>query len=224
MDFAPTEQDLRDFLHLYERRPIKTNDGGMKAPDMFTLYWTCRVTKPNIVVESGVWRGQSTWLIRQVCGEKTEIVCLDPRENTNGWVDPSSHTTYLMGKKFVDFGALSINGPGRQGILCFFDDHQDAWERLQQCARAGIKKVLFNDNYPPGCGAHRTLAHCDPQEVRAICKTYFVFPNVVGAAIKTGDESHPCACLFDGSDVPEGLGVFAEEANAYRWNTFVELP
>jgi hypothetical protein len=223
MDFKPTESDFREFLALYARRPIMANDGGMKAPDMFTLFWTCRTLKPNVVVESGVWRGQSTWLIREVCGANATIICLDPRQNTHGWVDASPRTTYLMGPSFVDFGSLSIEGGNTPGVLCFFDDHQDAWLRVEQCTRFGIKNVLFNDNYPPGCGAHRTLAHCDPEQVRAACQSYLVFPNIVGTSVQTGNGPFACESVFAPDALPPDLALFAAESDAYRWNTFVEL-
>jgi len=223
MQFAPTERDFSDFLRLYEERPIKVNNGGMKAPDMFTLFFTCRAIKPRLVIESGVWRGQSTWLIRNACGHETTIACLDPSDIADRWLDASPRTKYLTGRNFVDFGQLAVAQADRDVTLCFFDDHQDAWVRLEQCVRAGLKKILFNDNYPPGCGSHRTLAHCPREDVDRLCRTYTIFPNIVGPAVSTGEGAFACPSFFDIESLPPGLQPFLDESSSYRWNTFVEL-
>ncbi len=36
--------------------------------------------------------------------------------------------------------------------LAFFDDHQNALRRLQQCQWFGFRHAIFEDNYPPGRG------------------------------------------------------------------------
>ena len=33
--------------------------------------------------------------------------------------------------------------------LAFFDDHQNAYDRIHQCQKLGIKDIIFEDNYPP---------------------------------------------------------------------------
>jgi hypothetical protein len=223
MQFSPTERDFNEFLRLYEGRPFRSNDGGMKAPDMFTLFFTCRAVKPRLVVESGVWRGQSTWLIRNACGQNTTIACLDPSEIPDRWIDVSPRTTYLTGSNFVDFSELSVDEADRAGTLCLFDDHQDAWMRLEQSAHAGIKSILFNDNYPVGCGSHRTLAHCRREDIDNICRSYTVFPNIVGPSVQTGEGAFACQALFDITTLAPSMRIFLDESNAYRWNTFVEL-
>src|SRR5258706_15702728 len=55
--------ELKGFLPFYETRPIRQNDGGMKSSGLFTLWHILRKVNPKLVVESGVWKGQSTWLI-----------------------------------------------------------------------------------------------------------------------------------------------------------------
>lgn len=52
-----------EFLSLYEHRPIQHNDGGMRTPHMFALWYTCKILQPSVIIESGVWRGQGTWIL-----------------------------------------------------------------------------------------------------------------------------------------------------------------
>ena len=51
------------FEKLYEQRPIKNNIHGMRFQHMFATYFILKKLKPSFVIESGVFRGQSTWLI-----------------------------------------------------------------------------------------------------------------------------------------------------------------
>ena len=52
---------LDDFISLYEKRPIKYNKGGMLFTHMFYFYLILKNLKPELIIESGVFKGQSTW-------------------------------------------------------------------------------------------------------------------------------------------------------------------
>ena len=84
---------------------------------------------------------------------KSKIICLDVLhlDKSIGYVDDSGLTTYHVGESFVDFGKLEIPFD-RETTLLFFDDHQNAPERIFQAKRKGFKWCFFNDNYPSGCG------------------------------------------------------------------------
>ncbi len=58
---------LDTFAEIYATRPIKDNRGGMKSPHMFALWFMARKLSPDLIVESGVWKGQSTWLLETAC-------------------------------------------------------------------------------------------------------------------------------------------------------------
>ena len=36
----------------------------------------------------------------------------------------------------------------KEKTLCFFDDHQNAYQRLKTCKEKGYKYLIFEDNYP----------------------------------------------------------------------------
>src|SRR5690349_11047684 len=80
-DIAWTRDDLlkglEEFAALYAQRPIQDNQGGMKAPHMAYTWFVLKHLRPKVVIESGVWRGQSTWLIEQTCPD-AELHCIDP--------------------------------------------------------------------------------------------------------------------------------------------------
>jgi hypothetical protein len=67
---------LPEFSDIYERRPIRDNKGGMRAPHCFAAWFMLRKLRPTAVVESGLWRGQGTWLIEQACPD-ADLYCID---------------------------------------------------------------------------------------------------------------------------------------------------
>lgn len=221
--------NFKGFFEIYNQTHYN-NNGGMCSCDMFTLYLTLKILNPKIVIESGVWNGLSTKLIRETMGSSTIIICIDPREvppeSCGGWRDTSKNTIYLTGNNFIDFGKIELNTMLRKllpiaiyeniqidkDVLVFFDDHQDSVNRLLQTINLGIKNILYNDNYPLGCGSHYSLEHFFKLDNRKFCKLleykykdkrdyiknsidpdgYFIFPNIFEGKIKTGEGYFHC--------------------------------
>src|SRR4051812_40880727 len=60
---------LESFLPLFEMRPIADNQGGMRSVGLFNVWFLITRLRPKAVLESGIWKGQSTWLIEQAAPE-----------------------------------------------------------------------------------------------------------------------------------------------------------
>ena len=133
---------LKEFAELYEKRPIKNNHGGGHSPHYFWLWWAIKTLKPTTVIESGVWYGQSTWLIEQTM-KKPYIFCIDPEQDRIQY--KSKHAQYHTN----DFSTCSWNG-NIENALVFFDDHVNHHERIQQAKDFGFKHIIFDDNYSHG--------------------------------------------------------------------------
>lgn len=131
----------RQFVRLYSARPIKFNSGGMRAPHAFMTWFFLSKIKPSFVVESGVWRGQGTWLIEQACPQ-AQIVCLDI--NFDNLEYRAKNASYIGS----DFSLVDFSDYDLTNSLCFFDDHQNAFVRLQQMMWKGFQRGIFEDNYP----------------------------------------------------------------------------
>jgi len=227
--------ELKNFSKIYQSRPIITNSGEMRSPDQLSLFFILKKISPNIVIESGVWHGLSTWTIRQAIDPSTTIICLDPLDTI---IYRDQNAKYYIEKNFVDFQDLEIQQNPCDKILAFFDDHIDAFERLIQCYNKGIKYVFFNDNYPPGFGSHLTLnqiikghsKHANQKELlekkmilEKIIETYFIFPNVF--SFRTFPSSNS-TFLYHYTNPKRNnpfYRIYYNEADYYRWNTFVEL-
>lgn len=239
MDLIYTHSDLDIFLRDYYFTDIEANGGGMRINDMFSFYFLLNKLKPDVVVESGVWNGLSTKLIRNVLGKNCKIICLDPREIDNtGFIDNNPNTVYYTGKQFIDFASINLDTYKPNTILCFFDDHQNSAQRLLQCIEKGITHVFFNDNYPVGAGSHYSVQHLIDNDTRdkfilgsqykyAIntlpqidlskrddllkkIKTYTVFPNIFPGIID----------LFEGKFKVSGFFNEDDTANIIKYNAF----
>ena len=70
--------EIEPFLSVFGDRPLKHNPGGMGAPHCFYVWFLVRWLRPQTVIESGVFKGQSTWLIEQAAPQ-ARIFSIDPR-------------------------------------------------------------------------------------------------------------------------------------------------
>jgi len=131
---------LDEFEVLYADRPIKDNQGGMKAPHMFAVWFIAKQLSPDFIVESGVWKGQSTWLLEKACPD-AKLFSIDLNLGSRQYI---SHRAFYSDKDFVEQDWTDISDRS----LVFFDDHQNAYKRLQQCNWFGFKHIIFEDNYP----------------------------------------------------------------------------
>ncbi|URE28409.1 hypothetical protein MUK42_05976 [Musa troglodytarum] len=168
---------LEEFVPIYETRPIKNNMYGMGFDHSFGLWFMARWLKPDLMIESGAFKGHSTWVLRQAMPE-TRIISLSPRHPEKylkkgpAYVD--GNCTYFAGKDFVDFGSVDwASMMKKHGIsdlsrvLVFFDDHQNELKRLKQALKAGFQHLIFEDNYDTGTGDHYSLRQiCDQDYIR----------------------------------------------------------
>ena len=142
---AQMRAHLEEFAEVYARRPIQDNTGGMKAPHMFLAWFVLKVLQPQAIIENGVWLGQGTWLFEQACPQ-ARLYCIDP--NLARIRYRSKRAEYFD----KDFTELDWSELPPDETLVFFDDHQNAYRRVVAAHWAGLKHLMFEDNYPPGRG------------------------------------------------------------------------
>ena len=253
--FGVIKSDFANFQKLYNEfvKVFTDNMGGMGLPDLYSFWYTLKTLKPELIIESGVWKGATTWIIRKTL-PSAKIICLDVL-NVNGFIDKSELTTYYVGESFVDFSQLTMPSFDKDGTLVFFDDHQNAPERLIQAHNKGIKWCLFNDNYPQNCGSHMSISHVVQGDSRFNTNMYvealnkfiemmFIFPNIVGSEVRTMEGTFQTRSIFENeselkeiiNDTPfpvyKDIGIefitidtsaFVKQSCRYRWNTLIKL-
>jgi hypothetical protein len=85
-NFSDVKSEIAEFLELYEKRPIKNNQGGMTSTHLFWTWYVCRKLNPESIIESGVFKGQGTWLFRQAC-PNAKIFSIDPCLEVRTYID-----------------------------------------------------------------------------------------------------------------------------------------
>jgi len=141
--------ELDNFVSLYEQRPIKDNKGGMLFAQMFFFYFILKKIKPEFVIESGIYKGQSTWLIENTL-QDCEIFAIDIDLSQREYISKKANYS-SKDFKFHDFSNISKNS------LVFFDDHINHIDRVLESKYFNIKYIVLEDNYPPGKGDFQTL-------------------------------------------------------------------
>lgn len=144
-----------EFEKIWATKPFHDNIGGLNFYGMFSLWKILKNIQPRYIIESGVWKGASTWLIDQI--ERTEkIVCMDPLIkywHPHNLIYTSKKAVYTT-TDFLDYNFTDIDF---FDTLIFFDDHQDVLPRILKCRELGIKNIVLDDNYKSDLGSHNTL-------------------------------------------------------------------
>ena len=239
------EHELEMFLHTYENRPVRDNQGGMTSAHLFPTWFFCRIFQPRYIIESGIWKGLGTWMFEQAC-PTANIICLDPVMENRQYVSPSAeYSRQDFSLKNWDF----IADGDRARTLCFFDDHQGA-HRLRQAYNLGFTHILYEDNYNDGRGHEGVFPppyegeNISPKSALAglndnlatwihqHAHTYYEFPPIYSAADSTrgyewanvSREEYIAMTpppLFN--EYEEQYRTFHEEAAGYTWISYIKL-
>ena len=168
--------ELKIFTSIYKTRPVKENKGGMMFPHMFATFFILRKLKPKLVIESGVYKGQSTWLIVKSVPD-AEILSIDMDLKQRVYI--SNRAKYSnIDFKYHDFSNIP------EDTLVFFDDHQSHIDRIRESKFFNIKHIILEDNYPALCGDFLTIRHVysgsgfsHPLTFKNIIKTTYLLFN-----------------------------------------------
>lgn len=136
---SPTR--IREFFETWGGRSYFENTGGSGFHNAFWLYLFTSALQPELIVESGVWKGHTTWLFRQAA-PGAEIHGFDislKRLEFNG-PDVTFHEQ--------DWAGYSFNPINPEKSLIFFDCHVNHARRILEAKAKGFKHLIFDDNPP----------------------------------------------------------------------------
>lgn len=139
MDFC---EEVRRFRDAYIRRPFRDPDSGGWFHNGFWLHLLVRALKPELIVESGVYRGHMTWLLEQAAGPGAAIhgfdIDLGNLEHRSGRAE--FHERDWFGHAF---------DPADTGrSLVYFDCRVNHAQRIIEAHRQGFRRLVFDDNPP----------------------------------------------------------------------------
>jgi hypothetical protein len=146
-NFNP-ETTVRDFFELYQSRVLTDNTHGSGFHNAFWIFFFTRALNPSLIVESGVWKGHTTWLLSQAC----------PKADLYGFDKSLKHLEYnQLNAKFFEHDWQTYQFPDfdPDRSLIFFDCHVNHAQRLIEAKSKGFKHILFDDNPP----VHKIFSH-----------------------------------------------------------------
>ena len=135
------QKNFLEFLKIYKDRPIQNNESGIRIEHAFALFSILKKINPLYVIESGVFKGMSTWIIEKAL-PKCKIYCIEPNFNKIKYY--SKNAEYY--KK--DITLLRWDKLKKNKTLIFFDDHVCLSKRIKFLRKNNFKHITFDDNLP----------------------------------------------------------------------------
>lgn len=135
------ESSIREYFNVFRNSPIHQSTGGSGFNAGLLIFLSARLLDPELIIESGTFKGFSSWVLRQACPD-AEMHCFDISFAELAYRDP--HIKYhehdwRLGERIV---------PGNRVSLCFFDDHVSQGKRILEAHELGFKVLIFDDNLP----------------------------------------------------------------------------
>jgi len=138
----PTSECIEDFLQRLKACPVQQTAGGGGVTTAAILWCIARSIGPIQIIESGVFRGFTTWVLEDASPQSRRI-CFDISFDELRW--KSSTATYYE----CDWAGIILPQTRADGQwLAFFDDHISQCMRIQEAAERGIKYIVFDDCLP----------------------------------------------------------------------------
>ena len=132
------QQDLILFDKIFRECPISSLNGGMGYNNGLFCFCLIRAIQPDIVIESGIWRGYSTYLIDKSTSEKARILSFDINLSLIEWKSPKAN--------YHDYDLSDYTEPINGKTLALFDDHVSHFDRIKYCFDKNIEFVILDDD------------------------------------------------------------------------------
>jgi hypothetical protein len=211
-------------------RPF-VNNNGMSPDTAFYLYYWIREIAPKLIIESGTWRGFSTWVMRQAAPE-AKIISLDPIFSLGYCLDAAKigqvYWPADQERSGSDFSCCGLEFMAKPNpSLVLFDDHQNKIHRLQQAIQKGFQRIIFDDNLP-GQATHLTFFHYlqDPSIkawMEQVIERFEIFPPLWDTQAGMRNET-----FVPGLNIPRAPGLECLDTtglarSGYTWLTYVKV-
>ncbi len=141
INMTQIEEYTREFIEIYPERPVEINIGGTGMVPIYWLFVITKWRKPRLIIENGVWKGQTSWLLRKA-SPTAEIHAFDIYLGNLVYKDS---TISYHEHDWTNF-EIRNNTPD-QGLV-FFDDHINQAKRVREAYERGFKWLIFDDNVP----------------------------------------------------------------------------
>ena len=130
---------IKHYEKLYRDVKIKNLNGGMGYNNGLFFYILVCHFKPKVVLESGVWKGFSTYLIDDAIDNESKIYCFD--------INLSNREFFSKKAVYFENDLSFVNNIDYKSVnFAFFDDHVSIYDRLKLCIKNNIDLVVVDDD------------------------------------------------------------------------------
>ena len=133
------EKYLDEFDYVFSQSPIKEHESGFGYNEGVFFYTLLKIINPEIVIESGVMKGFTTYLIDAATHDNCKIYSYDINFENNMF--NSKKATYIN----TDI-TNKIPSIGNKKIVALWDDHTSQMDRLKFSQKHDIKYNFFDDD------------------------------------------------------------------------------
>jgi hypothetical protein len=142
-EISTLKKIIKNYDYIFRNSAIKNNLGGMGYNSGLVTYIFLSTIKPEIVYESGVWRGFTTALIDKATTNDCRILCFDI--SFKNLFYKSEKALYFES----DISENDLSKFSKSISAALFDDHVSHLERLVWCQKNKIKFAIFDDDVSP---------------------------------------------------------------------------
>ena len=180
----PPEADIQAFVHTVPQCPVAQDTGGGGLSAAVLLWTIARAIDPALVVESGTFRGFTTWVLRQAAPQARQYafdISFAERQRVETGVEYHEH----------DWMSVPLQAPSGTSALIYFDDHVDQWRRIREAAARGFRYLVFDDSLPS------TALHNDGWAAAPTVDMLFETDITDGEEIRWRTECGPFCLRYD---------------------------
>ena len=129
------QKDLLLFDKIFRECPISSLNGGMGYNNGLFCFCLIRAIQPDIVIESGIWRGYSTYFIDKSIPDKSHILSFDINLSLIEWKSPKAN--------YHNYDLSDYTEPMNGKTLALFDDHVSHFNRIKYCFDKNIEFIIL---------------------------------------------------------------------------------
>lgn len=141
VDRLPQGSEIETFISNLKACPVGQDRGGGGFSAAMLLWTIAKTLNPALIVESGVFRGFTTWVLRNACPKARQYafdISFAERQRIEEGVQYHED----------DWMTISVEAVDGESSLIYFDDHVDQWRRIREAAERGFRYLIFDDSLP----------------------------------------------------------------------------
>ena len=130
---------VNEFDHVFSESPVKEHESGFGYNEGIFFFTILKIINPELVIESGVMKGFTTYLIDAATDDDCKILCYDINFDNKNF--HSQKATYINSD-------ISNNIPSTQNkkVVALWDDHTSQLDRLKFSQKHKIEYNFFDDD------------------------------------------------------------------------------